>query len=148
MKQHAPFQRAYERLLSRAPGPVFPRARALYLRKYFLEGEPDAPFRTFLLEEEIQETAAGAVRSRGVAFAVVHWQGPQLDPVHYVAYLERRWQLQPTDLTPMDSGSWFREAGAWARFSAAAVYERSAPTTLVSPPADPGDAADGPDPRR
>jgi hypothetical protein len=148
VKQHAPFQRAYERLLSRAPGPVFPRARELYLRKYCLEEEPDAPFRTFLLKEEIQETAAGAVRSRGVAFAVVHWHGPQLEQARYAAYLERRWQLQPTDLMPIDNGSWFRESGAWARFSAAAVYERSAPTTLVNPPADPGDAADGPDPRR
>jgi len=146
--QHAPFQRAFERLLSRAPGPVFPRARALYLRKYSLEEELDSPFRTFLLEEEIQEAAGGAVRSRGVAFAVVHWHGPQLEAARYSAYLEQRWQLQASDLTPMHSGPWFREAGAWARFSAAAVYERSAPTTLVSPPAGPEAPADAPDPRR
>ena len=148
MNQHAPFQRSYERLLSRAPGPVFPRARSLYLRKYSLEEELNSPFRTFLLEEEIQEAVGGTVRSRGVSFAVVHWQGPQLEATRYAAYLEQRWQLQPSDLTPIHSDPWFRGGGAWARFSAAAVYERSAPTTLLSPPADPADPADGPDPSR
>ena len=66
------FLQAFERLLSHAPGPVFPRARELYLRKYPLETEPSEPFRTFLLEEEIQEASGGAVRSRALAFAVVH----------------------------------------------------------------------------
>ena len=145
MIEQAPFQKAYERLLSRAPGPVFPRARALYLRKYSLEEELHAPFRTFLLEEEIQEAAAGSVRSRALAFAVVHWQGPQLEPERYAAYLEQRWQLQPIELTPIDA-PWFRDGGAWASFRAAAVYERTAPTTLVSSAADPDVAADAPDP--
>jgi hypothetical protein len=138
----APFQSAYERLLSRAPGPVFPRARALYFCKYSLEQEPDGPFRTFLLEEELQEASGGAVRSRGLAFAVVHWHGPQIAAGRYATYLEQRWQLQPSDLTPVDDAPWFREGGAWARFSAAAVYERATPTTLVSPPAGRGIAED------
>ena len=134
------FLQAFERLLSHAPGPVFPRARELYLRKYPLETEPSEPFRTFLLEEEIQEASGGAVRSRALAFAVVHWQGTQLDVGAYAAYLARQWQLHPDDITLIEASSWFREGGAWARFSAAAVYERAAPTTLVSSPADP----DGP----
>ena len=48
------FQQAFEQLLSRAPGPVFPRARELYLRKYPLEAAGADRFRTFLLREEIQ----------------------------------------------------------------------------------------------
>lgn len=148
MSESAPFQRAYERLLSRAPGPVFPRARALYLRKYSLEDEAQGAFRTFLLEEELQEAAGGAVRSRALAFAVVHWQAPQVEAAVYAAYLQQRWQLQPSALTLMAETPWFREGGAWARFRAAAVYERTAPTTLLSQPADPGVAADAVDPSR
>ena len=83
------FQQAFESLLSVAPGPVFPRARELYLRKYPLEarlavdGSPVKSaaaseaesevgldrFRTFLLEEEIQEAAGGIVRVRARARA-------------------------------------------------------------------------------
>ena len=132
-----PFLQAFEGLLSRAPGPVFPRARQLYLRKYGLETEADSPFRTFLLEEEIQESAGGAVRSRAVAFALVHWQGPQVDRDVYAAYLARQWQLHPEDLMVITTGSWFRDGGAWARFSEPAVYERATPTTLVSSPGHP-----------
>ena len=133
-----PFLQAFERLLCRAPGPVFPRARHLYLRKYSLETDAGSPFRTFLLEEEIQESVGGAVRSRAIAFAVVHWHGPQLERDRYAAYLARQWQLHPDDLTVNTADSWFRDGGAWARFSAAAVYERATPTTLVSSLSDPG----------
>ena len=133
-----PFLQAFERLLSRAPGPVFPRARHLYLRKYSLETDAGSPFRTFLLEEEIQESVGGAVRSRAIAFALVHWHGPQLERDRYAAYLARQWQLHPHDLTVITADSWFRDGGAWARFSAAAVYERATPTTLVSSLSDPG----------
>jgi len=132
-----PFLQAFERLLSRAPGPVFPRARHLYLRKYSLETDAGSPFRTFLLEEEIQESAGGVVRTRAKAFAVVHWQGPQVERQVYAAYLARKWQLHPDDLTVTTADSWFRDGGAWARFSAPAVYERATPTTLVSSAADP-----------
>lgn len=133
-----PFLQAFERLLSRAPGPLFPRARQLYLRKYSLEADPATPFRTFLLEEEIQESAGGAVRIRAISFAVVHWQGPQLELQVYGAYLARQWQLHPDDLTVITAGSWFRDGGPWARFSEPAVYERATPTTLVSSTGDPG----------
>jgi len=73
------FQQAFERLLARAPGPVFPRARALYLQKYPLEGEQEGDFRTFLLEEEIQESPAGALRVRARAMAIVAWGQSQVD---------------------------------------------------------------------
>lgn len=134
------FQQAFEALLSRAPGPVFPRARQLYFRKYplegrstvearWVEGERAAPrFRTFLLQEEIQEGPSGLIRVRACRFAVVHWQAPQTNPADYLTYLDRRWHLQPTDLTPVLE-SWFREGGAWACFSAPAVYEKN----LLSP---------------
>ena len=130
------FQQAFESLLSVAPGPVFPRARELYLRKYPLEGrladggsaaESAAGlerFRTFLLEEEIQEATGGIVRVRALAFAVVHWQAPQTQLDDYSSYLQERWGLQPDGLT-LEADSWFREGGAYARFAAAAVYERA-----------------------
>lgn len=119
------FQQAFESLLSVAPGPVFPRARELYLRKYPLEASTAAErFRTFLLEEEIQESSGGIVRVRALAFAVVHWQAPQTNPDDYTTYLQQRWQLQPDGLT-LQEESWFREGGAYARFRAPAVYERS-----------------------
>jgi len=130
----SPFQQAFERLLSRAPGPVFPRARALYLQKYSLEHDHETSrFRTFLLEEEIQEASGGALRIRALAFAVVHWQAPQTGAKAYAAYLRERWGLQPGEIQPINDHGWFREGGAWARFQAAAVYERAAPTTLLNP---------------
>jgi hypothetical protein len=127
------FQQAFEQLLLRAPGPVFPRARELYLRKYPLEAEPLGCFRTFLLREEIQEAAGGAVRIRALDFALVHWQEAAIDLDQAAAYLREQWQLSPDDLAPEPGQSWFREGGAYARFSAPAVYERAAPTTLVGP---------------
>jgi hypothetical protein len=138
------FAQAFERLLQRAPGPVFPRARQLYLRKYALEEDPQR-FRTFLLEEEIQEAGGGALRIRAVAFAVVHWQAPRIELPHYATYLQQRWRLRPEDLALVEGQEWFREGGAFARFSAPAVYERAAPTTtLVSPSADPAAPAADP----
>lgn len=124
------FQQAFEQLLSRAPGPVFPRARALYLRKYCLEAASASRFRTFLLEEEIEEGEGGLVVVRALAFAVVHWQAAQLPAGSYLDYLRERWQLEPADLLPVDEEPWFREGGAWARFTAQARIERLA---AVSP---------------
>lgn len=128
-----PFPQAFSRLLSRAPGPVFPRARSLYLRKYCLEHDEPSRFRTFLLEEEILESPSGAVRSRALAFAVVHWQGPQVERSLYSAYLAERWAIHPTDLVPVEGETWFREGGAWARFSLPLVVEGGNPTTLLNP---------------
>ncbi|WP_216903246.1 hypothetical protein [Synechococcus sp. CCY 9618] len=138
------FQQSFERLLARAPGPVFPRARALYLQKYSLEEEPGGDYRTFLLEEEIQESQGGALRIRALALAIVAWGQPSIDGAAAAAYLERRWGLHPTDLCVEEGKVWFREGGAYARFGAPAVYERAAPTTLLSSPADPGDPAADP----
>ena len=135
------FQQAFTSLLALAPGPVFPRARQLYLRKYPLEGKPallealaDPPrFRTHLLQEEIQEASGGLYRVRALEFAVVHWQAPQTNPADYLTYLHQRWQLAPDDLRLVEE-SWFRAGGAHARFSALAVYERQGATELrVSP---------------
>ena len=125
------FQQAFEALLTRAPGPVFPKARQLYLRKYPLEGpianpdSLDAPrFRTFLLQEEIHEGPGGVIRVRARRFAVVHWQAPQTNSADYLSYLQQRWALQPTDLVLAEE-PWFRDGGAWGYFSAAAVVESS-----------------------
>jgi hypothetical protein len=128
------FQQAFEQLLRRAPGPVFPRARSLYLSKYPLEGAAadHSPFRTFLLEEEILEGSDGLLRIRAKAFAVVHWQAGPLGIAPYAAYLDQRWQIVPDELMPVTEESWFRQGGAFARFSHPVVYERSAPSSLLS----------------
>ncbi|KEF42776.1 MAG: hypothetical protein ER33_04360 [Cyanobium sp. CACIAM 14] len=139
------FQHAFERLLARAPGPVFPRARALYLQKYSLEAERDSEFRTFLLEEEIQESPAGALRIRALALAIVAWGQSRIDDAAAAAYLTRRWGLNALELQVVEGRGWFRDGGAYARFRAPAVYERAAPTTLVSSPADPAAPAVDPD---
>ncbi|MDA0717389.1 MAG: hypothetical protein O2839_04095 [Cyanobacteria bacterium] len=119
------FKQAFHALLSLAPGPVFPRARELYLRKYCLEGR-DAKdrFRTFLFEEQIQESDEGGVQVMALSFAVVHWHAAQSTPEEYATYLQQRWQLQPDGLS-LEMEPWFREGGAFARFRAAALYESS-----------------------
>lgn len=129
------FQQAFEQLLRLAPGPVFPRARRLYLNKYPLEGRPEAAaparFLTFLLEEEIQEGDAGLLRIQAKRFALVHWQAPQTSPADYTTYLQNRWQLPALDLTLVDE-PWFREGGACAHFRATAIFERTtAPMALL-----------------
>jgi len=129
----ASFHEALEELLSRAPGPVFPRARKLYLQKYPIGGNSNAPFRTFLLEEDIQEAAGGVVRIRALAFAVVHWQAAQVAVDLYADHLRQRWGLEPDDLTLVPEEPWFRDGGAWARFSHPLVCERATPTTLINP---------------
>jgi hypothetical protein len=138
------FQQAFEHLLARAPGPVFPRARKLYLQKYPLEAVLEGEFRTFLLEEEIQESPSGVLRIRARALAIVAWGQPRIDGAAAAAYLERRWGLHPCDLKVVEGMGWFRDGGAYARFGAPAVYERTAPTTLFSSPADPAAPAADP----
>ncbi len=119
------FQQAFESLLALAPGPVFPRARELYLRKYCLEGrDAQDRFRTFLFEEEIQESEGGTVLVSALSFAVVHWQAAQSTPQEYAAYLQQRWQLQPEGLS-LELEPWFREGGAFALFQATASYKCS-----------------------
>jgi hypothetical protein len=140
------FQEAFERLLSRAPGPVFPRARQLYLRKYPLETDPTSPFRTYLLEEAIQESEGGIVRIRALRFALVQGDQHPLDLGACRTYLSQRWGLEPDELVPMGGDGWFRDGAAWARFSAAAVHERAAPTTLISRPDGPDAPATSGDP--
>ena len=119
------FQEAFEALLQRAPSPLFPRARQLYLRKYCLEGAEAGPLRTFLLEEDVDERNGGLLLTvRARRFAVVHWHAPQLEAQDYRAYLLRRWDLEPEQLQPVEDTPWFRQGGAWAWFRAEAVYAR------------------------
>jgi hypothetical protein len=124
------FQQAFERLLCSAPGAVFPRARRLYFDKFSLEPPEDLPqaggFRTFLWSERIEETP-DLVRVSAERFAVVHWQGPALPLEAYGAYLQERWDLSPTDLAVVAGETWFRQGGAFASFTAPAVYERPLP---------------------
>ncbi len=119
------FQEAFASLLQRAPSPLFPKARQLYLRKYCLEGAEAGPLRTFLLEEEIGERDGGLLLTvRARRFALVHWQGPQLEAQAYRTYLQERWQIEPEQLQPVHDTLWFRQGGAWAWFRAEAVYAR------------------------
>ena len=126
------FLEAYTQLMRRAPSPLFPRARQLYLRKYPLEPEQDSRFRTFVLKEQIEEFSDGSLRSDALAFAVVHWQACQVEHELYAAHLAARWRIHPNDLQPVESQPWFRDSGAWARFTSPAVYWRQASESVVS----------------
>ena len=47
---------AYAELLSRAPAPLFARARQLYLNKYCLDGRTtQSPLRLFVVQETLNE---------------------------------------------------------------------------------------------
>jgi hypothetical protein len=90
------------RLLSRLPGAVFPRARRLYF----------------------DETPA-LVRVSAERFAVVHGQGPAPGALGRLPAGVR--DLRPTDLAVVAGETWFRQGGAFASFTAPAVYERPLP---------------------
>lgn len=117
---------AFVALLRLAPGPIFPRARQLYFRKYALEGQgQDGPFRTHLLAEQVEEAEGleqAGYRVRAVSFAVVHWDGTATsgDP-DFAGYLAERWELEASDLTP-EPDPWFRGEGRYASFSAPVLY--------------------------
>ncbi|MFM7087586.1 MAG: hypothetical protein ACKOXO_11435 [Cyanobium sp.] len=127
------FQDSVVQLLRRAPGPLFPRARQLYLRKYCLEGGEPPTFRTFLLEERIEENEDGTLLTvHAERFALVHWHGEALTAEAYRRYLRDHWQLEPELLEPVSGESWFRQGGAWAWFRAQATYQRESPRSLLS----------------
>lgn len=71
--------------------------------------------------EALQEQPAGVLLVRARRFAVVHWQAPQTNPADYLHYLCSRRILSPVDLELVEA-SWFREGGAWAVFTASALY--------------------------
>jgi len=125
-KDPSAFETAFVALLRQAPGPIFPRARQLYFRKYALEGQgQDGPFRTHLLAEQVEEAdgleGAGHL-VRAVSFAVVYWDGtPASSDPDFAGYLSERWALEAPDLTP-EPEFWFRGEGLYARFSAPALY--------------------------
>lgn len=126
----AVFDEAFVGLLSKAPSPLFPKARALYLRKYALEtaselaaAVPLGPFRTFLFAEDVQESQDGVLRVEAQGFALVHWQAAQTNAAAYIAYLRERWNLSPEAITLCD-GPWFRDGGAYAVFQTPALMER------------------------
>ena len=145
-------------LLSRAPAPLFPRARRLYFDKYPLEGHPDqlavdataAPFRTFVLSEvpppeassELaepaeapappEEAAAGPAPAPAIAaLALVQWQAAEIDLEAAIRYLEQHWQLEAAELQPMEE-SWFRDGGAWVRISPRGAGPAPAPAAPAS----------------
>lgn len=117
------FAAAFQHLMSRAPGPVFPRARRLYFDKYPLEGlDAPTPFRTHLLEETVQEGADGAMAIEATVFALVPWTPSEQqrddtglpDPAAGARYLLERWQQQASAITVV-AGPWFRTESAYLR---------------------------------
>ena len=130
------FEQAFQRLMSRAPGPVFPRARRLYFNKYPLEEAPAATaFRTFLLEETIQERQDGSLRILVASFALVAWnadlgeaasQAPINAPLGAL-YLKEQWEREATSITTI-AGPWFRTNCAYLKVAIEALYcTRSGP---------------------
>lgn len=132
-----PFAAAFQHLMSRAPGPVFPRARRLYFDKYPLEGlDATTPFRTHLLEESVQERADGALAIEATVFALVPWTTTEQqsddtgapDPLAGARYLQERWQLQASELTVV-AGPWFRTDNAYLRAVFSGHYRTGGPSS-------------------
>jgi hypothetical protein len=121
-----PLRQALEALVSRAPHPLFPKARRLYFDKYPLEGHPDTlnaavdpvPYRTYLLRETLIEPEGESLseRLRLEELALVHWQAETIDQEQASAYLRQVWHLEGATVSP-ESEAWFREGGAWLRIT-------------------------------
>ena len=139
----SPFAAAFQQLMSRAPGPVFPRARRLYFDKYALEGsDPQTPFRTHLLEETIEERSDGSLHVQALRFAVVsagpdHPDAGSIAPIdrdEAVQYLHKRWRQSPTDIAE-GQAPWFRTNRSYLRVALSATYSnRSDPEQSLSAP--------------
>lgn len=124
------FEAAFQRLMSRAPGPVFPRARRLYFDKYPLEGiETASAFHTHLLEETVEEGRDGSLVIHAGAFALVPCdpqQAPGLTDRSLLAeaaarYLLERWQRSSRDISAVD-GPWFRTQTGYLRVVLSGLY--------------------------
>ncbi len=114
---------AYGVLLSRAPAPLFARARQLYLNKYCLDGRStQSPLRLFVAEETLEERIdadqeAGplgriaTLQSSTAELALVHWQQDEPPAQALIeTYLQHNWQLKPDSVSP-EQESWFRNGG-------------------------------------
>jgi len=114
---------AYGALLSRAPAPLFARARQLYLNKYCLDGRTtQSPLRLFVAQETLNERVepdqeagplgrVATLQSTTTELALVHWQREEPpEQTLLETYLQRIWQLQPSQLYPAE-GRWFRNGG-------------------------------------
>ena len=120
---------AYGALLSRAPGPLFTRARKLYLNKYCLDGRSSqSPLRLFVVQETLNESVepdpeAGplgriaTLQSSTAELALVHWQMDEPPAQTLIqTYLQQSWQLSPSLITPCTE-SWFRNGGFQLRIT-------------------------------
>tara|TARA_B100000073_G_scaffold322961_1_gene304688 strand:- start:71 stop:541 length:471 start_codon:yes stop_codon:yes gene_type:complete len=120
---------AYGALLSRAPSPLFARARQLYLNKYCLDGRnTQSPLRLFVVQEALYEQVeadqeAGplgkvvTLQSSTAELALVHWQRDEPPGQKLIeTYLQQSWQLQPSQLSPVEE-QWFRNGGYQLRMT-------------------------------
>ncbi len=120
---------AYGALLSRAPAPLFTRARKLYLNKYCLDGRgSQSPLRLFVVQETLNESVepdpeAGplgriaTLQSSTAELALVHWQMDEPPAQTLIqTYLQQSWQLSPSLITPCTE-SWFRNGGFQLRIT-------------------------------
>lgn len=114
---------AYGALLSRAPAPLFARARQLYLNKYCLDGRnTQSALRLFVAQEIIEESVEpnpeegplgriATLQSSTMELALVHWQRDEAPTQPMIQnYLQQCWQLKPSLITPSNE-SWFRNGG-------------------------------------
>ena len=120
---------AYGALLSRAPAPLFARARQLYLNKYCLDGRTtQSNLRLFVVQETLDERVdtdrdAGplgrvvTLRSSTEQLALVHWQRDEHPGQKLIErYLQQSWQLQPSLIAPVEE-PWFRNGGFQLRIT-------------------------------
>ena len=122
-------QRAYESLMTRAPGAAFRRARALYFNKFHLpQANSDSPLRLFVCNEQLEETMAPSkdgnrnhrlvtLTAKPGQLAIVHWQRREApDEASLRRFLCLDWDLDPEELILEASNDlWFREGGHQTR---------------------------------
>ncbi|MFL0769644.1 MAG: hypothetical protein AB8E87_08340 [Prochlorococcus sp.] len=123
----ASLRSAFEQLMSRAPAPIFPKARQLYLHKYSLDSQAESSeLKLFIKEERIEELIEEPIENqnqenpppriavlliRPISFALVHWQRAEPARDELVRnYLNERWGLTNKGLTP-EPTPWFKNGG-------------------------------------
>ena len=120
---------AYAELLSRAPAPLFARARQLYLNKYCLDGRTtQSKLRLFVVQETLDERVetdqdAGplgriaTLQSSTEELALVNWQRDEHPGQTLIeTYLQQSWQLRPSLITAI-AEPWFRNSGFQLRIT-------------------------------
>jgi hypothetical protein len=143
------FLEACQTLVLGAPVGPYPRAQALYFAKHSLNhGDHAARCRLFIERYNLNIHDSGDWELAPTCFAIVHWEGEQLEIDAYAHELHQRWNLDPWDLLDLHlyPKPWFRDAGAYARFYVPVAVDSRSGARVITPAERPVAAAEPADP--